>query len=194
MLLAASAKGGPLPYVTLFVVMVLSGAGLPMIGAGLLGAAAVVASQDTLSIDLVIAVACVGATLGGVLGYGWGRRWGPALMERPGRWEMQRKKTLDEGYKIYRRWGWLACFVIPSYVAGTAGMSFVLFLIFGTIAAFVHQFATAVPAYGAGKVASGHHDIVSFLELAAGVILVALIILRVSARRRAHREPAHASS
>jgi membrane protein DedA with SNARE-associated domain len=195
MLLAVSATGGPLPYVALFLVMVVSGAGIPAIGTAALGAAAVLASQNKLSIDAVIAVACVGATLGGVIGYVVGRRWGVDLMERPGRWEEQRKKTLEQGHKIYRRWGWLACFVIPSYVAGVARMSIVMFLIFGTIAAVAHMFATAVPAYGAGKVASGHHDIVSILELACGLALIALIAWRARVRRRAaHDESAAAGA
>jgi membrane protein DedA with SNARE-associated domain len=178
-----STSGEALAYVGLFVVMAASGAGIPMIGTVALGTAAVIASQHTLSINTVILVACAGATVGGILGYAGGRRWGVALMERPGRWQAQRKRTLDKGHEIYRRWGWLACFVIPSFVAGIARMSFIVFLIFGTIAAIAHQFATAVPAYGAGKVASGHTDTVSILELASVVVLIGLIVWRVQVWR-----------
>ena len=106
-------------------------------------------------------------------------------MERPGRWEERRKKTLEKGHEIYGRWGWLACFVIPSFVAGIARMRFPIYLIFGTIAAFLHASATALGAYGAGKVSSGHNDIVSILELALGVVVLALIAQRFRLRRRA---------
>lgn len=52
--------------------------------------------------------------LGGLLRYGGGRRWGVSLMERPGRHEERRRAALAKGHELYGRWGWLACFVIPS--------------------------------------------------------------------------------
>jgi membrane protein DedA with SNARE-associated domain len=183
-------EGGVGPYLLLFLLVVASGAGVPAIGTVALGAAAVLASQDELSIDVILVVGCLGAAIGGVIGYGGGRRWGLALMERPGRWEEQRKRTLERGHEIYGRWGWLACFVIPSFVAGIARMRFAIYLIFGTIAAFLHASATALGAYGAGKVVSGHHDIVSVFELTLGLVLLAWLIQRVRLRRRAaHGEP-----
>jgi membrane protein DedA with SNARE-associated domain len=183
-------QGGVGPYLLLFLVLLASGAGVPAIGTIALGTAAVLASQHELSIEGVIIAGCLGAAVGGVVGYGGGRRWGLPLMERPGRWQEQRRKTLERGHEIYGRWGWLACFVIPSFVAGIARMRFPIYLIFGTIAAFLHASATALGAYGAGKVASGHHDIVSILELALGLVVLALIVQRFRPRRRAaHGEP-----
>jgi membrane protein DedA with SNARE-associated domain len=183
-------QGGLGPYLLVFLVLVASGAGVPAIGTIALGAAAVLASQNELSIDGVIIAGCLGAAVGGVVGYGGGRRWGLALMERPGRWEAQRRTTLERGHEIYSRWGWLACFVIPSFVAGIARMRFLIYLIFGTIAAILHASATALGAYGAGKVASGHHDIVSILELALALVVLLLLVHRVRLRRRAaHGEP-----
>jgi undecaprenyl-diphosphatase len=177
-------QGGVGPYLLLFLVLVVSRAGVPAIGTIALGTAAVLASQHELSIDAVIIAGSLGAAVGGVLGYGGGRRWGLALMERPGRWEEQRRKTLDRGHEIYGRRGWLATFVIPSYFAGIARMSFPIFLIFGTIAAFAHASATALGAHGAGKVASGHHDIVSVLELALGLVVLVWLVQRLRLRRR----------
>jgi membrane protein DedA with SNARE-associated domain len=186
-------RGGIGPYLLVFLVLVAGGAGVPAIGTIALTTAAVLASQHELSIDGVIIAGCLGAALGGVIGYGGGRRWGLALMERPGRWEEQRKKTLDKGHDIYGRWGWLACFVIPSFVAGIARMRFPIYLIFGTIAAFLHASATAVGAYGAGKVASGHHDIVSILELMLGLVVLVLLVHRIPVQQRAaHGEPPRA--
>jgi membrane protein DedA with SNARE-associated domain len=187
--LPVGVQGGIGPYLLLFLVVVASGAGVPAIGTVALTAAAVLASQDELSIDVVIVVGCLGAAIGGVIGYGGGRRWGLALMERPGRWEEERKRTLERGHDLYGRWGWLACFVIPSFVAGIARMRFAIYLIFGTIAAFLHASATALGAYGAGKVASGHHDIVSVLELVLGLVVLAWLIQRVRLRRRAAHAP-----
>jgi hypothetical protein len=64
-------------------------------------------------------------------------------------------------------------------------MRFPIYLIFGTIAAFPHTSATALGAYGAGKVASGHHDIVSILELALGFVVLVLLAQRIRVRRSA---------
>jgi membrane protein DedA with SNARE-associated domain len=188
-------QGGAGPYLLLFLVLVAGGAGVPAIGTIALGTAAVLASQQELSIDGVIIAGCLGAAVGGVIGYGGGRRWGLELMERPGRWEEQRRKTLERGHEVYGRWGWLACFVIPSFVAGIARMRFAAFLIFGTIAAFLHVSVTAVGAYGAGKVASGRHDIVSILELALGLLALVWLVQRFRLRRRAvYGEPPYAGA
>lgn len=182
--LAVSVQGGAWPYVALFLLVLAGGAGVPAIGTAAVGTAAVLASQGTLDIDAVVAVACAAAVLGGLLGYGGGRRWGVRLMERPGRHQQGRRNALAKGHEAYRKWGWLACFVIPSFIAGIARMVFLIFLTFNTIAAVLYQFATALPAYGAGKVVSGHASAGNAIELAAGLALACLIGLRLGRRRR----------
>jgi membrane protein DedA with SNARE-associated domain len=183
--IASISPGEAWPYFALFLLVVAGGAGVPMIGTAAVTAAAVLASQHVLSIEAVVAVACVAAVLGGVLGYGGGRRWGVRLMERPGRLEERRRHALDTGHELYRKWGWLACFVIPSFMAGIARMVFAMFLIFNTIAAISYQFATALPAYGAARVLSGYNDIPSIVGFIVGVALLAFIGLRLVRRRRA---------
>jgi membrane-associated protein len=185
--LAMSAEGETPYYVLLFAFVVLGGAGVPMIGTAAVTAAAILASQGTLAIEDVVAVACAAAVLGGIVGYAGGRRWGVELMQHPGRGEERRKRMLDEGHALYVRWGWLACFFVPSFIAGVARMRFAMFLIFNTIAAVVYQFATALPAYGAGKVISGHSDTESLFELAAGVVLAVLVFWRIVLPRRRRR-------
>jgi membrane protein DedA with SNARE-associated domain len=186
-LLTVSLPSDAWAYLPLFLAVVAGGAGVPMVGTAAVSAAAVLASQHVLAIDDVVAVACVAAVLGGVLGYWVGQRWGLSAMERPGRYEDERRKALARGHELYGRWGWLACFVIPSFIAGIAGMTFAMFLIFNSIAAVTYQFATALPAYGAGKVVSGHAGTTSIIELAAGVGLLVFIALRLARRRRRAR-------
>jgi membrane protein DedA with SNARE-associated domain len=183
-MLAVTVSGTTWAYVALFLLVVAGGAGVPAIGTAAVGTAAVLASQGVLSIDDVIAVACVAAVLGGVLGYGGGRRWGTRLMDRPGPHQQQRKRVVAKGHELYRRWGWLACFVIPSFVAGIARMLFAMFLIFNTIAAVGYQFATALPAYGAGKIVSGNADVPSVLYVLFGLVVLTFIGLRLRRRRR----------
>jgi LPXTG-motif cell wall-anchored protein len=66
-------------------------------------------------------------------------------------------------------------------------MTFVMFLIFNTIAAITYQFATALPAYGAGKIISGHADAKSVVALAIGLGLLVVIGLLLARRRRRSR-------
>jgi membrane protein DedA with SNARE-associated domain len=132
----------------------------------------------------VLGVGCIAAVIGGALGYAIGHRWGVRLLERPGRFEEQRRKALSTGHNLHQKWGWLACVVIPSYVAGIAGMTFVIFLIFNSIAAVGYQFATGLSAYGASRVASGHNDAKSILALVVGLGLVVLIGWGLTRRHR----------
>jgi hypothetical protein len=67
--------------------MALCFAGIPAIGAAVVGWASVLAGQGKLSIGLVLAVAMVGAEAGGLAGYSIGARWGRQLLERPGHWQ-----------------------------------------------------------------------------------------------------------
>lgn len=190
LVLATSAEGEVATYFALFVLEVVGWMGVPVVGTAALTAAAVLASQGLLSIEAVIVVACVAAVLGGVLGYGAGRRWGAGLMQHPGRGEERRKKTLARGTALYSRWGWLAVFFLPAFIAGTAHMRFLTFVICETMSAVMYQFATALSVYGAAKVISGHVDTESLIELAAGVVLVVLIFWRVVLPRRGrHARP-----
>jgi membrane-associated protein len=186
-LATTSTSGEVASYIALFVLVVLGGAGVPMIGTAAVTAAAILASQGTLSIEDVIAVACAAAILGGLLGYGGGLRWGVALMEHPGRGAARRKKTLDQGHALYVRWGWLACFFIPSFIAGICSMRFLMFLVFNTIAAVIYQFATALSAYGAATLISGHTETSNVVDLAVGVVLVVVIFWRIVLPRRRSR-------
>jgi membrane protein DedA with SNARE-associated domain len=192
--LATSVEVEAAQYAVLFLLVVLGGAGVPMIGTAAVTAAAILASQGTLSIEDVIAVACVAAVLGGLLGYAGGRRWGVELMARPGRGEERRQKMLDQGHALYVRWGWLACFFIPSFIAGIARMRFLMFVIFNTIAAVIYQFATALPAYGAATLISGHTQTSNIADLAVGAVLVVLIFWRIVLPRRRSRKAQEAES
>jgi membrane protein DedA with SNARE-associated domain len=60
--------------------MALSFAGIPAIGATVVGWAAVLASQGKLNIFAVLVVAMLGAEAGGLVGYAIGDRWGRRLL------------------------------------------------------------------------------------------------------------------
>ena len=109
-------------YLLLFLAVGASWAGVPAIGTAALGAAAVAASQDKLNLAAVIVVAVLAGEAGGLGGYAIGRRWGRWLLERPGKHQAGREKMMQRGEKLYARWGFLAVFVTPAIVSGTAKM------------------------------------------------------------------------
>lgn len=71
----------------------------------------------------MIVVSVVAGEAGGLGGFVIGRRWGRRLLERPGRHRARREKVMERGESVYARWGFLAVFVTPAIVSGTAKMA-----------------------------------------------------------------------
>ena len=152
-------------------------------GCGLLGrraahrhhcprAAAVAASQQRLDLAAVIVVSVIAGEAGGLAGYAIGRRWGRRLLERPGRHLARREKVMERGERLYARLGWLAVFVTPAIVSGTAKMPPCRFAMWNLLDALGWTVSVAASAYGVGRLATGHHtwhDIaILVIGLAAG--------------------------
>jgi len=177
-------------YLLLFFAVAASWAGVPFIGTAALGAAAVAASQDKLELAAVIVVAVLAGEAGGLGGYAIGRRWGRRLLERPGKHQAGREKMLQRGERLYARWGWLAVFVTPAIVSGTARMPPYRFVLWNLLDSFGWSVSVAASAYGIGRLATGHHtghDIaILIIGLAAGA-LVAVAAMRRHRMRRTQR-------
>jgi membrane protein DedA with SNARE-associated domain len=177
-------------YLLLFLAVAASWAGVPVIGTAALGTAAVAASQDKLDLAAVIVVAVLAGEAGGLAGYAIGRRWGRRLLERPGRHRAGREKMLQRGERLYARWGWLAVFVTPAIVSGTAKMPAYRFALWNLLDSLGWSVSVAASAYGVGRLATGHHtghDIaILVIGLAAGAV-VAIVAARRHRRRRTQR-------
>jgi membrane protein DedA with SNARE-associated domain len=177
-------------YVLLFLAVAGSWAGLPLIGTAALGAAAVAASQRRLDLAAVIVVSVIAGEAGGLGGYAIGRRWGRRLLERPGRHQARREKMMERGERLYARWGFLAVFVTPAIVSGTAKMPPYRFATWNLLDSLGWTVSVAASAYGVSRLATGHHtwhDIaILVIGLTAGV-LVAVTAARRRRRRRAQR-------
>ena len=169
MLATSSVQGGPLSYALLFACALVGWAGVPAIGTAAIGTTAVLASQGQMSIVAVLVVASAGAIAGGLVGYAVGHRWGVSAMERPGRRAEQRRRALAKGEGLYDRWGWVAVFFTPSWMAGVASMRYALFVPLNSLAAVLFVLATGLPAYGVGKVSTGHTDTTSIAALVGGL-------------------------
>jgi membrane protein DedA with SNARE-associated domain len=194
---SSAAQSGLWAYLAVFALMVLSFAGIPAIGAAVVGWAAVQASHGTLNIVVVLVVALAGAEVGGLVGYGIGARWGRQFLERPGRWQARRQKIATGGEKIFAKWGWLAVFFISTIVCGMLKMRHSQFVVWNFVDAAVYVLAVGPAAYGAGKVAAGEQGWVSLGPLVAGLAIAAACAVLAAGyyrHRRARRLPAGASA
>jgi membrane protein DedA with SNARE-associated domain len=175
-------------YTGLFWGVLLSWAGVPMIGTATLGAAGLAASQGLLNPVIVIVVATIAGEIGGLIGYAAGFRWGRRFFARPGKHQGRRERILADGERAYAKWGRLAVFVTPAIVSGTAGMRLRQFVVWNFIASFLYAVSVTLSAYGIGRVLSGHYTYRDIGALIIGLAVTALIVYGV--RRRHERRKA----
>src|SRR3977135_2499298 len=90
-------------YPLLFLIVMSESSGVPVPGETALITAAALASRGKLQIEPVIALAAAGAIIGDNIGYLIGRKGGRWLLERPGRFERQRREVLERGEPFFRR-------------------------------------------------------------------------------------------
>ena len=126
---SSAARYGGWAYLAVFALMALSFAGIPAIGAAVLGWAAVVASQGKLNIFVVLIVAALGAEAGGLAGYSIGDRWGRKLLDRPGRRHERRQEAVAKAEAVYAKWGRLAVFFTSTIISGILWMKYSQFVV-----------------------------------------------------------------
>jgi membrane protein DedA with SNARE-associated domain len=173
-------------YVLLFVAVMVSWAGVPLVGSAALGAAAVGASQGNLNIVAVIVIAAIAGEVGGIIGYRVGGRWGRQLIERPGKRQAGRQELMAKGERAYVKWGRLAVFFTPAIISGTAKMKQGQFIVWNFVASIGFALAVAPTAYGAGKVATGRHSTKDVVILIFGLAMSALLVMILVRRHRRH--------
>jgi membrane protein DedA with SNARE-associated domain len=144
----------------------------------------VAASQRRLDLAAVIVVATVAGEAGGIGGYAIGRRWGRQLLERPGRHRARREKIEERGERLYARWGWLAVFVTPAIVSGTAKMPPYRFAVWNLLDSLGWTVSVAASAYGIGRLATGHHGWHDIAVLVIGLGIGALFTVVAVRRHR----------
>jgi membrane protein DedA with SNARE-associated domain len=194
---SAAAQYGAWTYLAIFALMALSFAGIPAVGAAVVGWAAVVASQGQLNITVVLIVATLGAEAGGLTGYAIGDKWGRKLMDRPGRRQERRQKAVARAETIYAKWGRLAVFFISTVVSGILRMKYSQFVVWNFVAGAVFVLSVGPAAYGAGQVSADKQDGGSLVALVAGLAIAAgciVLAARYYRRRRARRLLASASA
>jgi membrane protein DedA with SNARE-associated domain len=112
--------GTSLGYIGIALAVTASWAGVPGPGEPALIAGAVFAARGRLDLLELLAVAWLAAMLGGVGGWMIGR-WGHALVRRPGPLHRHRLRALSRGERFFERYGLIAVYFAPSWVAGSIG-------------------------------------------------------------------------
>ena len=185
LVLDAVAQTGVAGYVFLYLGVAASWVGIPIVGAGVLAAAGVLASEGELNLWLVLVVATVGAWTGGYVGYLIGIRAGDAVSDRPGRWQRQRRQAMTAGERIYRRWGRLAVFATPTWVSGALRMPRNTFLVWNALAAIASTCIATLGAYGIGAAVLGRLSARrGTIALAIAALVLAALAAAVLRRRR----------
>ncbi len=173
-------------YAGLCLAAVASWGGLPGPGEAALIAAAILAAHHHLDIVSVIAVAWLGATAGGIVGWLVALKAGRAAITIRGPLLRARLAALERGDRFFARYGPLAVFVTPSWVAGIHGMRTSRYLPANALAALSWAVGIGLGGYYVGP---SIIDLVGDAGLAGGAAigLVVVIAAALGLRRRYRR-------
>ena len=178
--------GSPLGYSGIGLAAAASWAGIPGPGEPALIAGAVLATRGRLDLLEVLVISWLGAMLGGVVGWAIGRRAGHALVSAPGPLHRQRLRALSRGERFFERFGVVAVYFAPAWVAGSIGLPGRRFLLANAAAAAVWS-----ALVGGGAYLVGPHigDVVADAGLVGLIALGGLTVLGIAARTVLRRRP-----
>ncbi len=183
-------------YPLLFLGVAAESSGIPVPGETALITAAVLASRGKLDIALVIPIAALGAIVGDNIGYLIGRKGGRWALERPGRFQRQRREVLVLGEPFFERHGPKAVFfgrfllglrVWASWLAGATKMHWRSFALWNALGGICWATAIGLLAYFLGNAAG---NVVSTFGLygLVGVVLAAISIFVAHRHHRRHMQ------
>jgi membrane-associated protein len=164
-------------------------AGLPVPGETALIAAALLARDGQLGLELVIAVAAAAAIVGDNIGYEIGRRGGRPLLEAPGPLLEYRTRILDRGEPFFARHGPKAVFlgrwvtglrITAAWMAGVTRMSWPTFLFWNALGGIAWATSIGLLAYFVGHSAE---TIIHVAGLGGAGAVVVWLVLRARRRR-----------
>lgn len=190
-------------YLTVFVYMVGQSVGAPLSSEALLLFGGYLVSRGRLNVVALWAAATLGSVLGASVAWWIADRWGPAGVDRVGRYILLNRSKLTTAHRFFERRGVVMIFVarlLPliqayiSYPAGLADMGYRKFL--GATAAGAALWCALLVA---GGLAAGPHwkDLFSRLNgptLIAGVLVIlAVAVILVVRQQRQHAAEQHAT-
>jgi membrane-associated protein len=177
--------GTSLGYLGIGLAVAAGWAGVPGAGEPALIAGAIFARRGRLDLLELLAIAWLGAMVGGVAGWAIGRRAGHALLSAPGPLHRLRVRAITRGERFFARFGILAVYLAPSWVAGSVGFLARRFLLANAVAAALWTGLVGGCAYALGPQVG---DLVGDAGLLGLIALGALAIVAI-ARTWLHRHP-----
>jgi membrane protein DedA with SNARE-associated domain len=187
-------KGPAVDYGALFAGAVASWIGIPGPGEPLLIAAGIFAARHHLDISSVLAVAWLGATLGGVAGWLIGMRAGRALVTAPGPLFRLRRSAVERGDEVFERYAVVAILLTPSWVAGIHRVRARVYLPTNAFGAVLWAAGIGLGAYYAGPPIVDFVADLGWVTGGALALLVACVVTgAVLQQRRRSRRSAGAS-
>jgi membrane protein DedA with SNARE-associated domain len=185
-------------YLAVFALIMLEDFGVPVPGETVLILAAVYAGAGRLNIALVALFGFMGAVIGDNIGFAIGHFGGRALVERFGRYIFLTPERLDKTTEFFERHGGkiivVARFVeglrqANGIIAGTSGMHWAKFLAFNALGAALWVGVwTAIGYFSGSHITSIYNTATrysTYLAIAVGIVLVALLTRWLLRRRRA---------
>ncbi|HEX4032871.1 MAG TPA: DedA family protein [Solirubrobacteraceae bacterium] len=172
-----------LGYPALGVFVGVEALGVPVPGETAVIFAGLAAASGRLSIVLVIVVASAGAIIGDNIGFLIGRRGGRKLLERPGRFEAERRRVLEVGDPFFARHGGKAVFlgrwiaglrVWASWLAGASEMGWPTFVVWNALGGICWSTSVALAAYYGG---TGVEKVFSKIGLYAIIVVGVVAVL-----------------
>ena len=177
--------GPPVGYLTIGLAAAASWAGVPGPGEPVLIAGGLYAARGRLDLAEVLVTAWAGATSGGILGWLVGRRGGRRLFTIAGPLQRHRVRAVARGERFFNRFGVLAVYLAPAWVAGTVEMSARRFLPANAVAGGVWVLLIGLGAYFAGPAIADSISDVGLVGLIA--VVVTAIVIALVRRVRAHQ-------
>jgi membrane protein DedA with SNARE-associated domain len=183
-------------YPLLFLLVMSEAGGVPVPGETSLIAAAVLASQHKLQIELVVPLAAAAAIIGDNVGYVIGLKGGRWLLERPGAFRRQRQEVLRVGEPFFEAHGPKAVFfgrfllglrVWASWLAGATRMRWRSFALWNALGCIAWASLIGLVAYFLGHSAGGAIEAFGIYGLVA--IVLAIVSGVILHRRHASHGP-----
>jgi membrane protein DedA with SNARE-associated domain len=175
--------GSPVGYAGLALAAFVGWVGIPGAGEAALITAALFAARGKLDLGLIEIVAWVAATAGGIVGWAVGKKFGETVASAPGPLYRLRRRGLRAGERFFERFGVLAVFLVPSWVAGINMVRTSLYLPANAVAALGWALLYGVGAYVLGPQIGDLAGDSGLIGMAL-IVVVALVAAGVAIVRR----------
>ncbi|HEV7585164.1 MAG TPA: hypothetical protein VGO14_05240 [Solirubrobacteraceae bacterium] len=180
------ARSSGIDYAGLFVASLASWTFVPGPGEAALIAAGISAAHRHLSLASVLLVAWAGASTGATIGWVLGMKAGRGLLTASGPLHGLRLALIARGDRFYERFGPIAVFLTPSWIAGIHDMRWSRFVPASAAATLAWALSVGLGAYFVGPSIT---DIAADAGLAGGLLAALLfaVALALVLRRRSRR-------